>query len=42
MKLTFDENLMVNYNSASQKIRVLSENWILYYITIRFLELPHA
>ena len=29
MKLTFDKNLIVNYNSASQKIRVLSENWVL-------------
>jgi len=29
MKLSFDENLIANYNSASQKIRVLSENWVL-------------
>lgn len=29
MKLTFDKNLIANYTSASQKIRVLSENWVL-------------
>jgi type II restriction enzyme len=29
MKLSFDENLIVNYTSASQKIRVLSEDWVL-------------
>lgn len=29
MKLTFDEKLITNYKSASQKIRVLSESWVL-------------
>ncbi|MBP6889854.1 MAG: restriction endonuclease, partial [Candidatus Moranbacteria bacterium] len=29
MMLTFDKNLVANYNSASQKIRVLSESWVL-------------
>ncbi len=29
MKLTFDENLIANYTSSSQKIRVLSEGWVL-------------
>lgn len=29
MKLTFDENLITHYTSASQKIRVLSEAWVL-------------
>jgi len=29
MKLSFDENLIAKYSSASQKIRVLSENWVL-------------
>ncbi len=29
MKLDFDENLIVNYSSASQKIRILSESWVL-------------
>lgn len=29
MRMAFDENLIANYNSASQKIRVLSESWVL-------------
>jgi type II restriction enzyme len=29
MKLAFDERLISDYNSASQKIRVLSEKWVL-------------
>jgi len=29
MRLTLDENLVTNYSSASQKIRVLSESWVL-------------
>lgn len=29
MKLTFDKNLITGYTSASQKIRVLSESWVL-------------
>mgnify|MGYP000866507360 CR=1 FL=1 len=29
MKLTFDENLITDYRNASQKIRILSENWVL-------------
>ena len=29
MSLTFDEKLAVNYTSRSQKIRVLSESWVL-------------
>jgi len=28
MKLTFDEKLAVNYKNASQKIRVLTEQWV--------------
>lgn len=29
MMLTFDKNFVVNYSSTSQKIRVLSESWVL-------------
>jgi len=29
MRLALDENLVTNYGSASQKIRVLSESWVL-------------
>lgn len=29
MRLDFDKNLIANYSSASQKIRVLSESWVL-------------
>lgn len=32
MKLHFDEKLAVSYSNASQKIRVLSENWVLHEI----------
>jgi len=28
MKLTFDEQLAVNYKSASQKVRILTEQWV--------------
>lgn len=28
MKLTFDEKLAINYKSASQKMRVLTEQWV--------------
>ena len=32
MKLTFDENVVMNYKSASQKARVLTENWVDNYV----------
>lgn len=32
MKLTFDENLVTNYKSASQKARILTEHWVDNYV----------
>ena len=28
MKLVFDEQLVINYKSASQKARILTEHWV--------------